>query len=70
MLFASLKLRVFNLQRPGVKGGVERACMYACGMRHGMCVSYVNQFHYMGVLHFICQLNKRTRRVVVFLKLQ
>ena len=31
------------------KGAVERACMYACGMCDGMCVSYVNQFHYMGV---------------------
>ena len=36
-----------------------------------MCVSYVNQFHYMGVSYFICQLNKWTRRVkVVLFKLQ
>ena len=42
--------------------------MYACGMCDGMCVSYVNQFHYMGVLHFICQLNKWTPQVkVIFL---
>ena len=62
MLFTSLKLRVFNLQRE-----VWNKCVCMC---HGMCVSYVNQFHYMGVLHFICELNKRTRRVkVVFLKL-
>ena len=45
-------------------------CMYACGMCDGMCVSYVNQFHYMGMLYFICQLNKQTRQVkVVFFKL-
>ena len=44
--------------------------MYACRMCDGMCLSYANQFHYMGVLHFIWWLNKQTRRVkVVFLKL-
>ena len=44
------------------KGGVERACMYVCGMCDGTCVSY-NQFHYMGMLHFICsQINRLVER--------